>query len=156
MRQGPLFTHQENERASELWFCQFPTTNKDGIEHQASFSFTPDQIGQRLPHQVAMRQSQYEAHWIEQFAQVRDGVGDRDRAADLDYIVVRFLSNPDPQTCQKVAAVVQQTDMYKGEWALDLQMALHFVGGQSTVVHGGNVVRDEIHLLVSDFGPEFG
>jgi hypothetical protein len=38
-------THQKNERTSERWFFQFPLPHEDGIEHQTSFSLTPDQIG---------------------------------------------------------------------------------------------------------------
>src|SRR5271155_5100856 len=42
-----------------------------------------------------MRQPQYDAHWIEQFAQISDGVGDCDRAANVDDIMFPFLSSRD-------------------------------------------------------------
>jgi hypothetical protein len=37
--------YQKNERTSERRFFQFPLAHEDGIEHQTSFSLTPDQIG---------------------------------------------------------------------------------------------------------------
>src|SRR5271170_2756213 len=97
-----------------------------------------------------MRQPQYDAHWIEQFAQISDGVGDCDRAANVDDIMFPFLSNLYPQTCRKFTTIVQQSDVNEGEWALDLEMPLHFLGDQSTVVGGGSAVRDEVHLLARD------
>src|SRR6202142_2142662 len=103
-----------------------------------------------------MRQPQYDAHWIEQFAQISDGVGDWHRAANVDDIMFPFLSNLYPQTCRKFTTIVQQSDVNEGEWALDLEMPLHVLGDQSTVVGGGSAVRDEVHLLARDCVPEFG
>src|ERR1700678_86318 len=36
------FADQENQRAPEHRFCNFPATHKNGITHQASFSFAPN------------------------------------------------------------------------------------------------------------------
>jgi hypothetical protein len=80
-----------------------------------------------------MRQPQYDAHWIEQFAQISDGVGDCDCAADLDDIMVPFLSNLYPQMCHKVTAIVQEINMDKDEWALDLEMPLFISRGRSHI-----------------------
>src|SRR5580693_6732535 len=36
------FADQENQRAPEHRFCNFPATHKNGITHQASLSFAPN------------------------------------------------------------------------------------------------------------------
>src|SRR5580700_1255198 len=103
-----------------------------------------------------MRQPQYDAHWIEQFAQISDGVGHCDCTADLDYIMIPFLSNLYTQMCNKFAAIVQQIHMNKGERALDLEVPLRLLCDQSTVIRGGNAVGNKVHLLARDRIPEFG
>src|SRR5580698_5341740 len=44
LEQGKMgsFADQENQRAPEHRFCNFPATHKNGITHQASFSFAPN------------------------------------------------------------------------------------------------------------------
>src|SRR5689334_17125506 len=85
-----------------------PIAQQDGVNNESGFSLAEKQIANRLPHQVAPSEGDKDRYRVDGFADVRDGVGDRNGAKNLRYIVVPFLSEADLERRRELTAIVEQ------------------------------------------------
>src|SRR5262245_58242645 len=73
---------QESKRTHILLGRRFPVAQEYRVDHESGFSLAPQQVAQRLHHQILSRQAEKDAERVDSFADEGNAVGRRNGPRD--------------------------------------------------------------------------